>query len=136
MQSAMHSLIRALSTAVVIVSLPLSALVCRAMARLATHAYDDLLGGKPLPALTSFLVTGQANSREFSYTSIVIAILLAAAAAWFFRLPEANPWRATGQVLTTAVAASLTFALLASTMAAAFLPLVSWISSLRWTPNP
>ena len=127
----MHSLIRALAMAVAIASFPLCALLSRMMARPAAGAYDDLLGGKPLPALTSFVIVGQANSPGLIYACIAISILIAAFGAWLFRLSEANLWKATGQVLTTAVAGSLSFALFVATMVAAFLPLVAFISPLK-----
>jgi hypothetical protein len=131
MNPAIHSVIRVSFMALAILSIPVSAIFCRTISRMAAGVYDEVLGGKPLLELTSVVVIGQAESLGGIHGGIALAILLAVVAAWTFRAPESNPWRATGQVVTTAVAGGIAFLYFAVTLFAAFIPYVTILSSMK-----
>jgi hypothetical protein len=127
MKAAIHSVIRAISMAATIVSIPLSATICKSVAHLAASGYTIYLGGRPLPALTSFWIIGQSNSSVPAYVALMIAGLLIALSIWVFRFPDDLPWKATAQVAIAGIAASIAFLFFGSTLVAALLPLIGKI---------
>lgn len=116
--------------AVALALLPLSDIFCRLASLFVSAALAEFLGGKPLPALSTLVVEGQAHSLETFFGIIALTVVLGGAAVWLFRVPEANPWRATGQVCITALAAVIACSLCAVTLLAGCLPFLAIITSM------
>lgn len=109
--------------------LPIAASCCQTISRLVASELHHRLGNEALPQITQFWIVGQAYSSAGLGIAIAISLLLAVAAIKVSRLSEANPWKATSQILVTILGPTLAFLMLGSTLMGAMLPFVITIQA-------
>ena len=118
-----HTAIRSLAMAASVIMVPNAALLSHTVAIQVSRGYAHWdLAKEPLPALTEFWITRQAQS------AIVIEFALAAAAVLIVtgiccsRLPDSSPRQATGQIVVTILGPIIAVLILSFTIMAALLP--------------
>jgi len=118
----LHPSVRLVAIALSIAAVPISAMLCRGISRLALDGYHAFLKGKPLPAITSFWVIPQAETYVPIVISCAVALLLASV-TWFF-IRQNSEWKITGQILVLTSTVGFVIILFGITFLAAVLPMM------------
>ena len=123
MNITIHTAIRSLAMAASVMTLPNAALLCHTFAKQVSlgYAHRDLVK-EPLPSLTEFWITRQAQSAMVIEFALAGAVVLIVAGIWCLRLPDSSPRKATGQIVVTMLGPLFSGLIFSSTIMAAILP--------------
>jgi hypothetical protein len=124
MSKPIHSFLRFVTIAACLGIIPLTAIICRSISRLASDGYVAYLGGRPLPDLTQAWIIGQAQSWIYVWIAAAISLFLGFWAITAQQTPDGAPRKLTIFLLILGTAQCLSFLHFASTLIAAFLPLI------------
>ncbi len=117
-----HSALRFLSLTGAFLSIPVMAMLCSQVARVAGDGYQAFIGGQPLPQLTQVWILEVTQSVFF-----IPAVFMFAGLLWgctLFLLKRDDSWTLTGTLLLSSIGFTFSLLLVGTTCISAVLPFV------------